>query len=34
MGKEFGPHLVDLWVLAGLGWKALQKEEEMPALRG
>lgn len=34
MGKEFGPCLVGLWVLVGLGWKALQKEEEMLALRG
>lgn len=31
--KEFSSHLVGLWVLVGLEWKALQKEENVLALR-
>lgn len=29
--KGFSPHLVGLWVQAGLGWKVLQKEEKVLA---
>lgn len=32
--KELSSHLVGLWVLVGLGWKALQEEEKVRALRG